>query len=146
MTRINVIDVTLLLDKHLLAELRELKRIPNTVHSGTAKLDGIVPTEYVLGTGHVKFFYDKLKFLKIRYEQLYQECINRGFNVENMWHSDVNELTYVSLWNDFVPDSDACTLNIERILLRFPKKNPKYNRKDISFDEYAKLLATKYSL
>ena len=63
MTRINVIDTSLLTDQHLRAELREITRIPNTIVSGKAKLDGNYPKEYTLGTGHVKFFYPRLKWL-----------------------------------------------------------------------------------
>lgn len=39
------------------------------------------PTQFTLGTGHVKFFYDKIGYLKSRYESIYLECKNRGFNI-----------------------------------------------------------------
>lgn len=55
MTRINCVPVEELTDKHLLAEYRELPRIFNL-----ARAVEDAPTEYVLGTGHMKFFYDKL--------------------------------------------------------------------------------------
>ena len=83
MTRINAnIPVKELSDRHLMAEHREIKRIPNTIASGKAKIENI-PTHFKLGTGHVKFFYDKQKFLLNRYKQIYNECISRGFNVQN---------------------------------------------------------------
>ncbi len=44
-------------------------------------MDGI-PDKFKLGTGHVKFFYNKLLYLKNRYTSLYNECIKRGFNVQ----------------------------------------------------------------
>jgi hypothetical protein len=47
MTRINVVPVTELCDKHLLAEHRELKRIPNRIVKGKFTLKD-APTEYVL--------------------------------------------------------------------------------------------------
>ena len=81
MTRINVgVDPWELPDKLLLAEHREITRIPNAVSNGRAKLTGIPPT-FTLGTGHVKFFYDKLGYLKRKYADLYTECCRRGFNV-----------------------------------------------------------------
>ena len=83
MTRINAdIPVKELVGKHLLAEHREIKRIPNTITSGKAKIENI-PQDFRLGTGHVKFFYDKQKFLLNRYRQIYAECIDRGYNVTN---------------------------------------------------------------
>ena len=83
MTRINAfIPPSELTDKHLLAEHREIKRIPNTVKSGKARIENI-PEQFTLGKGHVKFFYNKLLWLYFRYIRIYDECINRGFNVTN---------------------------------------------------------------
>ena len=93
MTRINVgIHPTELTDKHLLAEHREIKRIPNCVAKGKYNMNGI-PERFKLGTGHVKFFYNKLLHLRKRYIRLYEECIKRGFNVQN----------YIGAWNN-VPE------------------------------------------
>lgn len=81
MTRINVaVQPAELTDKHLMAEHREIKRIPNCVKNGRFSMKG-QPKEFTLGTGHVKFFYDKLGYLKTRYEALYKECVKRGFNM-----------------------------------------------------------------
>ena len=90
MTRINVgIPPAELTDKHLLAEHREIKRIPNCIAKGKYNMDGI-PKRFKLGKGHVKFFYDKLYYLLIRYLKLYRECKKRGFNVQ----------CYVKAWKD----------------------------------------------
>lgn len=81
MTRINVgIPPQQLSDKRLMAEHREIKRIPNTIISGKAKMEGI-PSRFTLGKGHVKFFYDKIGFLGIRYKDILKECQYRGHNV-----------------------------------------------------------------
>lgn len=81
MTRINVaIPPKQLNNKHLIAEHREIKRVPNLITRGRFNLKSI-PPEFTLGKGHVAFFYDKLLYLKNRYEDLYQECKNRGFNI-----------------------------------------------------------------
>jgi deoxyribonuclease (pyrimidine dimer) len=93
MTRINCgIPPAELTDKHLMAEHREIKRIPNCIKKGRYSMHG-QPDEFTLGTGHVKFFYDKLDYLYKRYEELYNECITRGFNVSS----------YHAAWDD-VPD------------------------------------------
>ena len=66
----------------MLAEHREIKRIPNCIAKGKYNMEGI-PDRFKLGTGHVKFFYNKLEYLFTRYCKLYLECKNRGFNVQN---------------------------------------------------------------
>lgn len=82
MTRINLIPPKEFHYRHLLSEVREIKRVPNCVSRGRYNLKNI-PPQFILGKGHVAFFYDKLLYLKNRYEELYKECINRGFKVEN---------------------------------------------------------------
>ena len=64
MTRINIgVRPIELENKHLMAEHRELKRIPNVVRKGRYNLKN-VPPQFTLGKGHVSFFYDKLGYLK----------------------------------------------------------------------------------
>ena len=110
MTRINVgIPPAELVNQHLLAEHREIKRIPNCVAKGKYNMDGM-PERFKLGTGHVKFFYNKLLYLKKRYIKIYEECINRGFNVQN----------YINAW-DNVPDklmNDYQPTEIDRDIIK----------------------------
>lgn len=83
MTRINVgFKPSELTGKHLLAEHREIKRIGNVVGRNKISLSNI-PPEFTLGTGHVKFFYNKIKYVHERYKSLYEECVARGFSVTN---------------------------------------------------------------
>lgn len=87
MTRINVgVEPSELNTKMLIAEHREIKRIPNVIKSGRFNMDN-QPKEFTLGTGHVKFFYDKIGFLKERYVRIHEECIKRGFDVTNFVNS-----------------------------------------------------------
>ena len=105
MTRINVgILPSELTDKHLLAGHREIKRIPNCVAKGKYNMNGI-PDKFKLGTGHVKFFYNKLFYLFTRYLELYVECKKRGFNVQDYreaWSNVPKELmgNYIPTQND----------------------------------------------
>ncbi len=118
MTRINCgIPVKELVDKHLLAEHREIKRIPNTIKSGKARVENI-PEQFTLGKGHVKFFYDKLKYLNNRYLALYQECISRGFNV-TAFHEAFQDLP-PDLFNDYSPTEADRKIIRERIANRLP--------------------------
>lgn len=113
MTRINVgIRARELPDRLLLAELREIKRIPNVISKGNYRMENI-PEQFTLGTGHVKFFYNKLEYLLERYNELRDEAINRGFNVSDFseaW-SNVPE----TLMNGYQEEERDRSLLIERI-------------------------------
>lgn len=113
MTRINCgIPVSELSKSHLLAEHREIKRIPNNISKGKYNLNGI-PDKFKLGEGHVKFFYNKLLYLKKRYEELYSECISRKCQVTyfgDAWNNIPNELM-----NDYEPTNEDRNIVRERI-------------------------------
>jgi hypothetical protein len=113
MTRINVgILPSRLHQKHLLAEAREIKRIPNCVSRGRFNLKS-TPPNFTLGKGHVAFFYDKLLYLKNRYEEIYQECIKRGYNVQ-YWGEAWNDIP-PQLMNDYQPTQHDIEIITERI-------------------------------
>lgn len=119
MTRINVgIPTKELVDKHLMAEHREIKRIPNCVAKGKFDMKG-QPKVFTLGTGHVKFFYDKLGYLKRRYEELYAECITRGFNVQ--YYGDAWNDVPIHLMGDYTPTNTDREIIRERISERLSK-------------------------
>ena len=123
MTRINVgIPPAELVNQHLIAEHREIKRIPNCIAKGRYNMDGI-PDRFKLGTGHVKFFYNKLLYLKNRYTSLYNECIKRGFNVQNYigaWDNVPQELM-----NDYKVEPNDIIIIKKRINERRPNKQNK---------------------
>ena len=125
MTRVNVgILPKELSNKHLIAEHREIKRIPNCISKGKYSMDG-QPDRFKLGTGHVKFFYDKLSYLRNRYIDLYKECIRRGFNVQN----------YINAW-DNIPEelmgNYKPTKNDRKIIQQRIKENDKKRNERIS--------------
>jgi hypothetical protein len=113
MTRINVgIPPAKLTRQHLIAEHRELVRIPNAIKSGRAVVKGI-PEQFKLGSGHVKFFYNKLKYLHKRYDALYKECIRRGYKMTYFGDS-FKELPQI-LYNDYIPTQKDIEIITERI-------------------------------
>lgn len=113
MTRINVgIHPHELPTKLLLAEHRELKRIPNMVRQGRVSMKNIPPT-FTLGTGHVKFFYDKIDYLNIRYHQLYNECIKRALNVQ--YYGESFDGIHEDLMNPYEETVQDRNILIERI-------------------------------
>lgn len=144
MTRINsAIRVKLLTDEHLLAEHREIKRLPSVYlkrKNSKIGLNGL-PERFTLGTGHVLFFVNKPKFTSDRYLDIRNECLNRGFNVEN----------YIDNWDsydnlevgDYVPDNVEYNLLIQRIsnrLLESKKDYWHYYGKKITKEEAVELL------
>ena len=113
MTRINVAILPSELNtKMLIAEHREIKRIPNCIKKGRYNLKG-QPEQFTLGTGHVKFFYDKLSYLKRRYECIYSECVKRGYNVT--YYGDCFKELPPELCNDYRPTLRDRKLLVERI-------------------------------
>lgn len=113
MTRINCgIPPAELSDKHLIAEHREIKRVPNVIKKGKFNLNG-QPKEFTLGTGHVKFFYTRLLYLKKRYEELYKECVNRNFNVT--YFGDAWDDIPSDFMNDYTPTAKDIKIIKERI-------------------------------
>lgn len=113
MTRINVVPVSELCDKHLLAEYRELPRV-----FALARRCTDAPKEYVLGKGHVKFFYDKLGYLLLRFDFLVSECRRRGFNVQYDTPIRYDKDIDPALLNTYKPTSEALALNRARIAER----------------------------
>ena len=149
MTRINCLPVETLLDSHLLAELREITRIPNAILSGKAKIDfKAIPERYTLGKGHCLFFYTKLGYIRARYDQLYKEAKKRGFNVtyKDIDYSQLSPVHQVALMNDYIPTKEAQLLNIERICERFDLRKKAYSfhgvivNAEYYFNRYLKII------
>ena len=132
MTRINIgVPPRELTNKHLIAEHREIKRIPNVVSKGKYNLK-CVPPQFTLGKGHVSFFYDKLGYLKERYVSLYNECINRGFNVQN--YEDCWDGVPRELMNSYVPTERDVLIVTERIADRLANPIAKQKKNGLQED------------
>lgn len=120
MTRINAgIKPSELIQEHLLAEHREIKRIPNVIKKGNYSLNGI-PDTFRLGAGHVKFFYDKLYYLFERYEEIYAECVRRGYNVT--YYGECFEGLPDELLNDYTETQTDRAILIERLRERVTRR------------------------
>ena len=119
MTRINCgIPVEELCDKHLLAKHREIKRIPNCIKKGRYNMKN-QPKLFTLGTGHVKFFYDKLGYLKKRYIKIHNECLHRHKNVTDF--SNAWDGIDPTLMGDYSPTDRDRLIIRERINERLTK-------------------------
>lgn len=130
MTRINVVPVYTLTDKHLLAEYKEITRPFNKVIDRIAKygekdaLRGVeMPTQYVLGKGHESFFFDKLCWLFFRYNDLYEELLERNFNMDRDKYEEITRMLFTKLrntpyWNSYQPTPEEMYLNFSRLVKR----------------------------
>lgn len=144
MTRINSnIPIKKLTDEHLLAEHREIKRLPSCLRKAI-QCNSInnIPNKFKLGAGHVKFFLNKQKFIYNRYKKIYEELINRGFNIED-YSNNWKEFIGTEYFNDYVPTIEEYNLLKQRISERIKsssKKSWHYYKKQITVNDAIKLL------
>lgn len=118
MTRINCVPVAELTDAHLGAEYRELPRVFALAQAAYERGEDptTYPQEYLLGAGHVKFFYARLGYLRERYAALAAECARRGRRVS---YPDVPVVDLPCRWKqDWQPTPAALALNRGRIAER----------------------------
>ena len=125
MTRINVIPVECLTDKHLLAEYKEITRPFNKAYKRLMnnKLDFDRFDSYRLNAGHETFFFDKLHWLYFRYHLLRDELLRRSFNINLAKFDKIacklfNNLSNSCLWNWYTPTPDDIYLNMARLAKR----------------------------
>lgn len=139
MTRINLIPVTELADQHLMAEYRELPRVFGAVRKhvqeGKRKSSFKINSTYLLGTGHVTFFYDKLLFLKQRHEDLVTECLRRGIKITNTAINSISDLP-AEFCNDYNPTESEIKLSRDRIIEKLLMKPTWYKYTDVEFPQY----------
>jgi hypothetical protein len=119
MTRINAgIPVECLTDEHLLAEHREIKRLPDVIKRwGNSKRRTPPPSKFTLGKGHVLFFLYKQKFILERYIMLRLECERRGFNVTN-YRCNWQNIPMIYFSEEYEPEREDIELVKTRIISR----------------------------
>lgn len=131
MTRINTIHPSDLTNEWLIAETRELLRIPNKIISGKTKLDkSRIPASFRMGTGHELFFLDKLQWLHKRHDALIAECLKRGININLDHKFDYESLPHVAklyFYNDWEPSKADHSVLIDRLCERFDLRKKAYH-------------------
>lgn len=125
-----------------MAELRELKMVPAALRRSlrTRQWDVVkseIPKQFTLNTGHVKFFFDKLWYLRTRYFQLVSELLKRGYKLDP---DNINFDEYLvglpkDSLGDYQPTPEALAIVRERIALRISQKPHLYGK-----TEYKKAL------
>ena len=126
MTRINIVPTSELADQHLVAEYRELFMVGSALQrtlksKNKDKTLSSLPEKYTLSTGHVKFFYNKGKYLHKRYKELVAEMKARGMNPDpnrtfkrNQWPDN--------LYLDWTPTEEEQLIVRQRIQERIDQK------------------------
>ena len=126
MTRINLVPISELADQHLVAEYREIFMVGSSLQRSLkspnwCKTKNSLPKEFTLNKGHVKFFYNKGKYLYNRYLDLVEEMKSRGMSPDpdrifkrEQWPDD--------LFQDWSPTDRDLLIIRERIKVRIQQK------------------------
>lgn len=111
-----------LTDQHLVAEIKEINQLAGQFRKSMGSKKGLhgIPKTFCLGKGHVKFFYDKGKFLRQRFIELQLEAVRRGFKAEAAFSDAWSHLEPYN--NDWVPTQQDIVLSEERIRLKLEQK------------------------
>ena len=126
MTRINIIPTSELADQHLVAEYRELFMVGSALQrtlksKNRDKTLSSLPEKYTLNTGHVKFFYNKGKYLHKRYKELIAEMKARGMNPDPERKFKREQWPDI-LYNDWTPSEEEQLIVRQRLQERIDQK------------------------
>jgi deoxyribonuclease (pyrimidine dimer) len=125
-TRINLVPISELADQHLVAEYREIFMVGSSLQRSLKspnwrKTKNSLPKDFTLNKGHVKFFYNKGKYLYNRYLDLVEEMKSRGMSPDpdrifkrEQWPDD--------LFQDWSPTDRDLLIIRERIKVRIQQK------------------------
>ena len=140
MTRINLVNPTELSDQHLIAEYREIFMVAGslkrTLISKNGYLQSKVPKEYTLNSGHVYFFYNKGKYLNIRYNQIVKEMKDRGFTPDPNRNFPKDIFIKNNLYKNWSPTFRDCQIIKKRIDSKI-KEKPNWYRKTTNYKREA---------
>lgn len=130
MTRINIVPAKELYDQHLIAEYREIFMVGSSLQR-SLKSPGwpkcMIPEEFTLNQGHVKFFYNKGLYLHKRYDEICIEMRRRGFAPDPR-RVFKREQWPDHLYNDWHPGKQDKKITRQRIKMRVMQK-PDWYRK-----------------
>ena len=124
MTRINTVPPRALTDQHLLGEYNEIRRPINLAikryNKQKEEIHRGIPSTYQLRAGHVIFFYNKLQYIKDRFEAIKREMKLRGWSANGIIDADIPE-ELLGNWN---PDQRSNNILKERLIERI-EQDPK---------------------
>jgi deoxyribonuclease (pyrimidine dimer) len=137
MVRVNLIQPKYLTDQHLIAEYAEILILLSYVKKYPKEEN--IPKNYCLGTGHMVFFKNKLKYLKKRHDFLIKEMKHRGFKPKKSVNLNEFDKKLCKDWKH--NKKDLCIIK-KRIIQRINLKPSfyKYYRKNKSKKFYDNLI------
>lgn len=145
MTRINLVPPSELYDQHLMAEYREILMVPASLARTLRSRKGLhldqYPREFTLNKGHVSFFYNKGRYLDLRYALLIEELQRRGFRLDQGRVFPKAIFIENDLYGDWEPEQVDLTLIRERIVQKLALR-PGWYRKTPTVDEQGTSSAT----
>ena len=116
MTRINLVHPSELSRQHLLAETHEITRVFALARKAQYGMHHVKqPEVYTLGTGHVKYFYNRLGFITERYSLLCDELRARGYNCNQIPKEELHKGIESNMFFGYSPTEQALAINRERI-------------------------------
>ncbi len=122
MVRVNLISPEKLADQHLIAEYAEILMLVEYIRSYPNTKD--IPENFTLGEGHMKFFKDKVFYLKRRHERLKKEMKKRGFKPRKTINlKGINK----KLIKDWKPEEKDLKIIRKRLIKRI-KQKPEFYR------------------
>ncbi len=133
MTRINLVPPEELYDQHLVAEFKEIHQWVGSFRRSLRSKNGIVtetiPRRFCLGSGHVKFFYNKLLYIQHRFGYVKREMKRRGFRIRQVvarlhWPKE----TPPELWQNWEPSVRDMNVVRARIKQKVAMKPDWYRR------------------
>lgn len=122
MVRVNLVNPKTLSDQHLIAEYDEILMLVAYIKKYPS-IDEI-PENYCLGKGHMKFFKDKILYLKKRHEKLKQEMKKRNFQTNKTIKLSGYKKQNKKNWKPKKKDLEIIKKRISQKL----KQKPKYYR------------------
>lgn len=144
MTRINLVDPEILPNSFLIAEYRELPRVftlvKNAIDKGKSIKDFKIKDSYVLGNGHVTFFYNKCDWVMQRYQRICDVLIDRDIHVD---HNLIESVVMDNMWltntewglTDYVPTPEEIMMNMARLANSYYKEDViKYKQPDVKYN------------
>jgi deoxyribonuclease (pyrimidine dimer) len=129
-----------------MAEYREFPMVgaslKRTLSSKAGYNENKLPEEYTLNTGHVMFFYNKKRFMKVRYALICHVLTRRGFKINPSNRSCHFELFDKVPCIEWKPSKKDKKLICERLLERYRLQPDwyRYRGKPIEEAEYIDIL------
>ena len=87
-----------LADQHLIAEMMEIPMVVGSLRHWNYQIKSPIPEFFNLGSGHMNFLKNKLKYLQRRHEEVYKEFLQRGFK------NDKSRINLQGIPNQFCND------------------------------------------